>query len=511
MRRVHNQQLTLGEQDIAEIKINRKSRDDIPAILLGLQYIYTTHEIKQQIFEVLKKILPDSKKESSRKANPKRGRSGMDQWKILVLGTLRLGLNTDYDRIHDLSNNHNLIRQMLGHGKENLGEVENPTEYSLQTIKDNLKLFTPEILREINEIVVASGHNLVKKKQKDGQTNDAEHLRGKCDSFVVETKIHFQTDINLLFDAVRKAIEESAKLSEGFNLKGWRQYKHNIRQLKSQYRLIQKLKQSKSKDKKKKIARVELIRQQHQIYIDLASQFVERTEETLREVRSSFCVMDHEILYLMQYQSYAKKFMDQIHRRVILGETIPHEEKIFSIFQPHTEWISKGKAGVPVEFGLRVSVMEDQHGFILHHKVMEKQTDDKVAIEMVKQCQKRFPSFNKTSFDKGYYSPGNKKGLNELLDFTVLPKKGRKNFAEKAEENDVEFKALRKQHSAVESAINALEQHGLDVCPDHGKKGFKRYVALAVVARNIHKLGSVIRKQHQEKEKRKRVPYKKAA
>ena len=49
-------------------------------------------------------------------------------------------------------------------------------------------------------------------------------------------------------------------------------------------------------------------------------------------------------------------------------ETISHAEKVFSLFQPHIEWISKGKAGVPVELGLRVCIMEDSHGFILHSR-----------------------------------------------------------------------------------------------------------------------------------------------
>ena len=95
---------------------------------------------------------------------------------------------------------------MLGHGKDNLGEKENPTEYSLQTIKDNLKLFTPETLCEINQIVVSAGHTLVKKKAKDRQTKESVSLRGRCDSFVVETDVQFPTDITLLYDAVRKAI-----------------------------------------------------------------------------------------------------------------------------------------------------------------------------------------------------------------------------------------------------------------------------------------------------------------
>ncbi|MCU7896868.1 MAG: ISNCY family transposase, partial [Candidatus Thiodiazotropha sp. (ex Lucinoma aequizonata)] len=73
------------------------------------------------------------------------------------------------------------------------------------------------------------------------------------------------------------------------------------------------------------------------------------------------------------------------------------------------------------------------------------------------------------------------------------------------------FVRLRKEHSAVESAINALEHHGLDKCPDQGIDGFKRYIALAVVARNIQRLGAVLRQQKEEKEQRKRGRKNKAA
>jgi hypothetical protein len=91
----------------------------------------------------------------------------MEQWKILVLGTLRLSLNTDYDRVHELANHHDTIRQMLGHG-----DWEDKTTYNLQTIKDNLCLFTPEILDEFNQLVVKAGHKLVKKtSQKMGQAS----------------------------------------------------------------------------------------------------------------------------------------------------------------------------------------------------------------------------------------------------------------------------------------------------------------------------------------------------
>ena len=200
--------------------------------------------------------------------------------------------------------------------------------------------------------------------------------------------------------------------------------------------------------------------------------------------------------------SHADRQINQISRRVIEGEKIPHNEKVFSIFEEHTEWISKGKAGVPVELGLKVCVLEDQHGFILHHRVMQNETDDQVAVTMVKQAKGHHPGLISCSFDKGFHSPANQKDLLEHLDFVVLPKKGRLSLDDKKREYSEEFINARYQHSAVESAINALEVHGLDRCLDHGIDGFKKYVALAVLGRNIQQLGLKLRQQKKEKLKK---------
>jgi hypothetical protein len=214
---------------------------------------------------------------------------------------------------------------------------------------------------------------------------------------------------------------------------------------------------------------------------------------------------------LNDFMQHARRQIGQIDRRVLRGEHIPHGEKVFSLFQPHTEWISKGKAGVPVELGLRVCIMEDQDRFILHHRVMVKSTDDQVAFAMVGETKQKFPTLRAVSMDKGFHSPANQEVLKPRLECVVLPKKGKLSQADKARESDPEFVKLRKQHSAVESAINALEIHGLDKCPDHGLHGFKRYIAMAVVARNIQRLGAVLRQQEQEAAQRKRGSYKKAA
>ena len=176
------------------------------------------------------------------------------------------------------------------------------------------------------------------------------------------------------------------------------------------------------------------------------------------------------------------------------GETIPHHEKVFSIFEEHTEWICKGKAGVPRELGIGVCIMEDQYGFVLHHQVMEGQKNVDIAVDMVLKAKDKFPGLSACSFDRGFYSPQNKKRLTGLLELAAMPKKGGLSKKDKEFEYSEEFVEARKKHSAVESAINALENHGLDTCPDHGIAGFRRYVGLAVVARNLQVLGAAIRK-----------------
>jgi hypothetical protein len=376
--------------------------------------------------------------------------------------------------------------------------------YELQTIKDNISLFTPEILDRINQEVVCAGHQTLKK-------NTEESLRARCDSFVVETDVHFPTDINLLWDAIRKAIQTSAQLCDAHDLTEWRQSAYLLRTFKKNYRHIQRLKHSTSKDEAKREAKQDQINEAHRVYIDQAELFVQRAGATSRLLKNDYGVPSIMLAELESYLVHAERQIDQIRRRVLQGETIPHEEKVFSIFQPHTEWISKGKAGVPVELGLRVCVVEDQYRFILHHQVMEKTTDDQIAVSIVKQTQTRFPSLKAASMDKGFHSPSNQTQLKEMLELVVLPKKGRLSEADKARESDSEFVRLRCQHSAVESAINALGAHGLDQCPDHGIDGFKRYVSLAIVARNVQRLGAVLREQEKLQEERRRGPYKKAA
>jgi len=484
--------MKIGETAIASIKFDPKSRDEIPKLLRGLQSIYCNLEVRDLVFEALTELIPPH-------IDIKTGRRGMDLWKIFVLGALRLTCNWDYDKLHEIANNHMTLRQMLGHGR-----MDASYKYELQTLKDNISLFTPEILDKINQIVVQYGHQIAGKK-KD------EKLTGSCDSFVVETNVHYPTDINLLFDALRKIITLIMRICGHMTISDWRQGQHHIRKAKKLYRNAQQLKRSSSKDACKKAEREQLIINAHREYIELAQSYVDRVRQTLLAFDPSDIMMYLRIKQVEEYIHHAERQIDQIRRRVINGETIAHSEKVFSLFEPHTEWISKGKAGVPVELGLRVCIVKDQFQFTLHHRVMQHETDDQITVPITEETQRRFPHFKECSFDKGFHSPHNQMKLASMLDMTVLPRKGKLSAINQAVEDSEEFKAARRRHSAVESAINALENHGLDRCPDHGIEGFKRYVALAIVARNIQIIGHLLQQKEIKTFRRNEKQQRKAA
>jgi IS5 family transposase len=353
MRKVIDLQMEFWKTDIANIEFDLQSRDEIPKLLMGLQYIYRTTTIREKVFDILKQIVPIKSHET--------GRPGMDLWKILVLGTLRLNCNWDYDKVLEMANNHSTLREMLGHSKTDFD-----SQYALQTIRDNIALLTPALLDEINQIVVKAGHKII-------SPNKDPELRGSCDSFVVETDVHYPTDTNLLFDVIRKMISLIAIICSEVGITAWRQSHHNIITVKRILRGIQKLRRSTSKDEAKIQKRDQLIIAKHQNYIDVCQGFVLKAKETIRILRELGILSMSQQLRLTTIEEYirhAERQIEQIHRRVVLDEKIPHEEKVFSIFEPHTEWISKGKAGVAQELGLAVCVHKDQFGFILHHRVI---------------------------------------------------------------------------------------------------------------------------------------------
>ena len=389
MRHVRNPQMELGEIGIENIRINLKSRDDIPALLLGLQHLYSDEETRSRLFALLEEhMLPGVDRTI--------GRPGMELWRILVMGVVMQGSGCDFDRLHELVNEHNTLRQFLGHA-----DIWDKRKYEYQTVVDNVCLVRPELLAEVGQLIVESGHAVARKKP-------GEPLRGRCDSFVVDTDVHYPTDVNLLWDAIRCLVRVTGRAASEHGVAGWRQWRHLTRSVKRLFNQVRSTRR----------ARPEHV----EAYLECCRDLVERAQVTLPELALRSAT-PWKLINIEYYLGHAVRQIDHVERRLLKGETIPQDEKVFSIFESHTRWISKGKAGTPVELGVPVCVLEDNHGFILHHEVMWQGSDVDYAQPMIRETQARFPELRWCSFDRGFHSPENRLVLDELLDHKCAAQK----------------------------------------------------------------------------------------
>ena len=176
---------------------------------------------------------------------------------------------------------------------------------------------------------------------------------------MLETNVHFPTDSNLLYDAIRKTIKLTAKLCKKYQIVGWRQINYNIKKIKSIVRLINKIKKSNPRKQEKVLAKEQQLKKAYNKLIKRSEAFIEKSKISIEILKNKFLIKDFD--EIEHFIFYAKLLIGQIKIRVFQGEKIPHNEKIFSVFQTHTEWICKGKAKAPFELGKRVSIVEDQY------------------------------------------------------------------------------------------------------------------------------------------------------
>jgi transposase, IS5 family len=477
MRQRFEAQLTLGCTPIEEVKIPVKTRSHLAALIAALQYIYVTPEWNERIFKLLSKKITDGKK--------KTGRSGMSLWEIFVLGQVRLCMNISYDELHYRSNYDTLLRGILGvlPSDYSMGK-----QYEYQNIYDNVTLVDDELLKEINDVIVEVGHEVFKKKEKAA-------LRLKTDSFVVETDTHFPTDYNLLWDSARKCIDIAVFLREKAGLKDWRKASDWRRNLKGQMRRVGKVNSGGGKNKAKRLEDTV------GTYLCKARKLAVKVNDVLDNFIPEKELHFLKMLEMEYYLGMLVKHMNLVERRLLKGEIIPHKEKVFSIFQPYTEWVTKGKLRPNVEIGKKLFVTTDQFNLIVDYQIGERQSDNQLTLEISDRLLAKYP-VQSLSVDKGFSDMKDKALLEEFIPEVIMPKKGKRNKEEKAIEQSPAFKKLKNKHSAVESNINELEHRGLDRCPDRTQYNFNRYVGMSVTAYNLHKIGRKVLQDRLAKDKK---------
>jgi hypothetical protein len=469
MRRHYDNQRRFDFTPIGELMLNYDCRDEIIPVLAGLQYVYTSRPLRNK---VVKLVAEDINQDSRRDV----GRPGLDDWQIVVLAAVRLGCDYDYDKLQDQAENHRSLRTLLG-----VGEWDDGAGFRARRIRDTLCQLKPSTLEAINQAIVSHGQEL------DG----AAAASVRADSFVVETDIHYPTESTLIGDGLRKIIPLCVDLAAEIGASGWRQSKHWLKQIKQEIRAIGQISSSESPRVKAGLPSA------YQKLFDRAVEILNRAKSLQKQAETAPVSWEAMLLSgeLADWIGRTNQVCDTAYRRVIGGEKVPNSEKLFSLFETHTQLYRRGKAGEPNQFGRQVLVFEDGAGFISHYHLMDRDaTDADVILEETRKAQRKHKGRIETaSFDRGFYRAENEQQLSEIIKEPCLPPRHPRQFAERLANASVEFHRLRQRHPGIESAIGALQSgNGLKRCRDHNEIGFERYLGLAILGRNIHVLGKLL-------------------
>jgi IS5 family transposase len=468
MRRTYSKQLRLDTVPIPNVELNLQSRDRLVRVLRALQQVYSDSNLTDRILAL---IATDINKDSRTDT----GRKGMDYWHICVLAAVRLGCDYTYDQLQDFAEEHRKLRGIMG-----LGSLDE-TEFHHKTLRNTFCLLRPETIEQINHAIVEVGHKL--------RPDAIENVR--ADSFVMETNIHYPTESSLLYDGIRRIISMCVLLAEEHGISGWRQHAHLLKKAKKLNRQINRIAAKKGPNYKTRIK-------------PLYRELLQKTALLTQRVRELCMVVGQPVPALTDMfgsntlQAFivrTERVADTARRRVIEGETVPNCDKLFSIFEPHTQLYKRGKAGEPIQFGRQVLVFEDAAGFLVRSVLMSRdEGDTDVAVRETKCLQETFDNnVKRLSFDRGFHSPENQKYLSKLVSHLCLPKPGAKQSIVQQSEADEEFLAAQQNHPGVESAIGALQSgNGLKRCRDRSETGFERYLQLAILGRNLHTLGRLL-------------------
>jgi IS5 family transposase len=479
LRIFHRKQLQFDVTPIAQMSLNVQCRDRMIPVLRSLQHIYTHPTLRQQTLDlVAQDVVGD--------VNPDRGRVGMTLWQVLVLAGVRQGCDFTYDHLQYLAENDCNLQALLQSGDWR------EESFDWRRIRDNLCLVRPDTIEAINHLVIAEGHRL--------QPGAAEAVRG--DSFVVETNVHYPTESSLIVDGLQKILELAPSLAAISGVGGWRQSESLLKKSKKAARNIGRLKKGTNFQARLQAAYSGLFH--------ITDVVLPRCEELLDAALGRLSgddvtsgndgvLLDGEALALYQeliyWQAVTEHVVNTAWRRVMEGETVPNADKLFSLFEPDTELIKRGKPAKPIQFGHKLLVIEDAMGFICHYKIVGIGVDERdLLVPEMRALQQRLQDrIRHASFDRGFHSPQNQEQLAEIVSHPCLPMPGRVQAARQEETATVEFRRSARWHSGIESAIGALQSgNGLKRCRDHSQIGYARYVGLSVLGRNLLVLGKLL-------------------
>jgi len=343
---------------------------------------------------------------------------------------------------------------------------------------------TPQTLQAINELVLQTAIDL--------GLEDGSQLRVDCT--VVQTDIHHPTDSMLLWDSVRVLTRLVGRLGQATE-QTFSGFRNRTRAARRRMQAIQRMTaQQRHQQQNKKYRQL----------IGITEQVVASTGAVLEQTRKTKhkdLIQDLAIAELRKqiehYRELGQRVIDQARRRVLEGEAVPPAEKIFSIFEPHTDLIKRGKIQTPVEFGHKVFLAESAQGLITQYEVLDGNPADQDQVEA--SLLNHLATFDHPpdcyAADRGFFSEQNvrtcaKKGVPEI---SIPQRGGKKTPAREVYEKSASFKKGQRFRAGIEGRISVLFRgRGMKRCLAQGRERFELFVAAAVLANNLLRIADLL-------------------
>ena len=323
----------------------------------------------------------------------------------------------------------------------------------------------------------------------------------RIDTTVAQTDIHHPTDNTLLWDVVRVVTRLVGRLADetGRPIKGF----HNrTRAARRRMLAIQRMTTTQRHDQQTG---------KYRELIGIAEEVVGRARAALKHTRTahgkdllSDLALDELRKEIERYCGLGRQVIDQTRRRVLEGEQVPNAEKVYSIFEPHTDLIKRGKVRTPLEFGHKVLLAESAQGLITHYEVLKGNPSDEQHVEAsLERHKEAFGHAPKLyGADRGFFSEKNLTRCEQAgVTVVCIPQRGGKRTPEReAFEKSAAFKQGQRFRAGIEGRISVLFRgRGMKRCLAEGNERFELWVGAAVLANNLMRIASLLRKRSSRK------------
>ena len=408
--------------------------------------------------------------------NPHTGRNGMTASQTLRSLILMRVKNWDYRDLRERINDGFTLRTFTDFDSHSVPQHD--------AFNRAFNRLTPATMQAINEAVVRYAVQL--------GLEDGQQLR--VDTTVVETDIHYPTDATLLWDTVRTVTRLVEDLHEILP-RGVRGFTNRTRSARRRMQALERMTAQERHTQQEPTYR-ELLRITNQVLKD-ARQVVQKASRVKGMDVMEQAIVDQLRKEITAYSELGDRVVDQTRRRVIEGEQVPTEEKVYSIFESHTDLIKRGKQRKPVEFGHKVFLAESAQGLITDYRVLEGNAADvtqvQASLDRHQQIFQRPPDLY--AGDRGFFSEENVDGCQQAgVSQVCIPQRGGQKTAErKALERSGAFKKGQRFRAGIEGRISVLFRgRGMKRCRAKGRERFEVLVGAAVLANNLLRIAQML-------------------